>query len=132
MKGEKFGLISDLAGTSQYFPIILDLLKPRTENSFYVSVTCKKKADYHARIWEILNKYPFKDMILAKNPWRNYNYVNPHARNDKNVMDLASLMISRKQFILPLDSVYAIEKFQNAIDKLQGNQAKGKVVIGIN
>ncbi|OXT10053.1 hypothetical protein B9K03_11780, partial [Rothia sp. Olga] len=48
MKAEKFDMIFDSVGTSQYYPIIHDIMKPRKENSYFVSVAGNKKADYNA------------------------------------------------------------------------------------
>ncbi|CAL9730216.1 hypothetical protein MOUN0_J00276 [Monosporozyma unispora] len=132
MEGEKFDMIFDSVGTSQYYPVIHSLMKPRKEDSYYVAVVGKGKQNYHGGLLDMISNYPVKHIVLSHNPWRTYNYIHTRAKAESNFMELAALMISRKQFIPPLDSVFELKDFEKAIEKSQSNRAKGKIVIRIN
>lgn len=132
MKAEKFDMIFDSVGTSQYYPIIHDIMKPRKENSYFVSVAGNKKADYNAGLKGALQEFPFKNIILPCNPLRSYNYVPPMNQPTSNYATFLEDMVLKKQIIPSLDSACNIEDFQKAIDKLQSNKTKGKVIIRIN
>lgn len=130
-KGEKFDLIFDSVGTSQYFPIIDEILKPRNENSIYTTIAGNDKLKYEGGLLDYARRLPFSYYLNSFNPWRKFNYVLTMLGPKSEYMELASLMIHKKQFIPPLDSVYKLDDFQKALDKLNSNKAKGKVIIRI-
>lgn len=130
--GEKFDLIFDSVGTSQFFPIIDTILKPKSENSYYLTIAGKGKLKYNGGLLDYMCKIPILDYIKSFNPWRTFNYGMIMLEPKANYMELASEMISKKEFVPPLDSLYNLENFQKALDKLNSNKARGKIVLRIN
>ncbi|CAL9729658.1 hypothetical protein MOUN0_H04192 [Monosporozyma unispora] len=130
--GQKFDLIFDSVGTSEFFPIIDTILKPRAEGSLYTTVAGSNKLKYTGGLKEYVSVLPLWNYAASWNPRRHYNYTYTMVWPKPAIMELASLMVSKKQFIPPLDSVYPFEEFQTAMDKLNTNQAKGKIILEIN
>ncbi|KAK5962761.1 Yim1p PWA37_005208 [Arxiozyma heterogenica] len=130
--GGKFDLIFDSVGTSQFFPIIETILKPKSENSYYLTIVGKEKLKYNSSLLDYMCKIPVFDYIKSFNPWRKFNYDVIMLEPKANYMELASKMISKKEFLPPLDSLYNFEDFQEALDKLNSNKARGKIILRIN
>ena len=129
--GEKFDLIFDSVGASQFFPIIETILKPRSENSYYLTIVGKGKAKYNAGLLDAVRNVPLLNYIKSFNPWRKFNYDFIMLKTKPDFMELATEMASKKEFIPPLDSLYNLEDFQKALDRLNSNKARGKVVLRI-
>ncbi|CCD26481.1 uncharacterized protein NDAI_0H03080 [Naumovozyma dairenensis CBS 421] len=128
--GKKFDLIFDSVGTSEFYPVMGEFLKPRSENSYYVTVVGPKKPErFTAR--EMMSLYSFSAPVRTFNPWRSFNYKGIFDFPSKIYMDLAARMLTLGRFTPKVDSVYKFEEFQEAIDKLLSGNVKGKVVIQI-
>ncbi|CCD23775.1 uncharacterized protein NDAI_0C01140 [Naumovozyma dairenensis CBS 421] len=128
--GKKFDLIFDSAGTSEFYPVMDEFLKPRVENSYYVTaVGPRTPVEYTPK--EILSLYSLSAPIRTYNPWRKFNYKGIFGTPNKSYMDLAARMISLGRYVPKIDSVYQFEKFEEAFDKLRSGKAKGKIVIQI-
>ncbi|CAL9732540.1 hypothetical protein MOUN0_O00210 [Monosporozyma unispora] len=132
LQGEKFDLIFDSVGTSQFFPTINKLLKPIDEGSYYVTVAGKSKINYKAGLLGGIAYFPLKNKLQSYSPWRTFNYAYLWAKPESNFMELAAVMFENKQFTPSLDSRYSLEDFQQAIDKLASNKAKGKIIVTFN
>lgn len=130
--GEKFDLVFDSVGTSQFFPIIETILKPRSENSYYLTIAGKEKLKYNTGLLDYMCKIPVLNYIKSFNPWRKFNYDFIMLEPKVDYMELASEMISKKEFVPPLDALYDFENFQQALDKLNSNKARGKIILRIN
>lgn len=128
-KGEKFDLIFDSVGTSQFFPIIEDLLKPRSENSYYITIAGNGKLDYKAGILSSIKTVPFGNILSSYNPRRLFNYSFLFAKSEVNFMDLASRMAEKGQFSPVIDSVYEFKDYEKAIERALSNKAKGKIIV---
>ncbi|CAL9734635.1 hypothetical protein MOSE0_F03730 [Monosporozyma servazzii] len=129
--GDKFDLIFDSVGTSQFFPVIDQILKPRSENSIYTTIAGNGKLKYEAGLVDAVRKFPLLNRLGNLNPWRKFNYVFTLLEPRSDYMELASSMIQKKQFFPPLDSTYKLEEFQEALARLNSNKAKGKVIVRI-
>ncbi|CCD26483.1 uncharacterized protein NDAI_0H03100 [Naumovozyma dairenensis CBS 421] len=127
--GKKFDLICDSVGTSEFFPVIQEFLKPRNENSYYVTVSGNEKYDYKNPT--LGNFVTISGPVRRFNPWRTFNYKGIIVSPNQAYMDLGNRMITLGRFAPRIDSVYKFEEFQEAIDRLRSNRAKGKVVITI-
>lgn len=130
MGNEKFDLIFDSVGNSEFFECINDVLKDKCQNSHYVSITGDKKLNYsNPRIRDSL---PGWESIRRIGPFRKYNYKLLLLKPEATFAKIGSEMIAQKQFVPAVDSVYAFEDYSKAFERLKSNKAKGKVVIQIS
>ncbi|SCU82045.1 LAMI_0B08724g1_1 [Lachancea mirantina] len=129
LDGEKFDLIFDCVGNKDFFPCINDVLKPRCQNSYYVTIIGDKKVNYNAP--SLSNYLPSWEMLRRYGPFRKYNYANFFTQNSKKALELGNELISHKEFVPQIDSVWDFDDYQQAFDRLTSNRAKGKVVIRV-
>lgn len=130
-EGEKFDLIFDSVGNSDFFHDIGTYLKPRSTNSQYITIAGDAKFNYKDPFSNILAVLPFAALFRTYNPFRKFNYSNIFVKSEANFMELAAKMIRNGEFVPMLDSRYALMEFESAIERLESNRAKGKVVVRI-
>lgn len=129
LRNEKFDLIFDSVGNNDFFPVMDKFLKPKSENSYYISISGDYKNNF--------NKHPFnissaRSLFRAANPFRGYNYALETLPCKREYMDLGAKLIADGKYAPKIDSVYNFDDYQKAMDRLKSNKAKGKVVIKIN
>ncbi|CAR30685.1 Protein YIM1-1 [Lachancea thermotolerans] len=130
LNNEKFDLIFDSVGNSDFFGCINDVLKDKGQNSQFVSLTGDKKMNYSSpRIWDSL---PGLESLKRYGPFRKYNYNLFMLRSDSAFMKLGYEMISEKQYMPAIDSVYSFDDYAKAFERVKSNRSKGKVVIKIH
>ncbi|CUS20881.1 LAQU0S02e00496g1_1 [Lachancea quebecensis] len=130
LNNEKFDLIFDSVGNSDFFGCINDVLKHKSHNSQYVSVAGDKKLNYsNPRMWDSL---PGLESLKRYGPFRKYNYNLFLLQSDSAYMKLGHKMISEKQYMPAIDSVYNFDDYAEAFKRINSNRSKGKVVIQIN
>ncbi|CCK68191.1 Yim1p KNAG_0A05250 [Huiozyma naganishii CBS 8797] len=127
----KFDLIFDSVGTSEYYPVIQELLKPIGEHSYYNTIAGDGKLKYQRSEQHYKDIIPYKDAIRIFNPWRKFNFSHSFCANESGAMELASIMIQKGQFTPVIDSAFSFKDFQKAIDRLKTNKAKGKVLVRV-
>ncbi|CEP64323.1 Yim1p LALA0_S11e01508g [Lachancea lanzarotensis] len=126
---QKFDLIFDSVGSSEFFPQISEILKDKSENSYYSSIVGDSKLNYgHVSLTSLL---PNWETLRRWGPFRKYNYKYVLLRKDPQAMALAAQMIAEKKYKPPIDSVYKFDDFADAFERLYSNRAKGKVVIEV-
>ncbi|CCC69686.1 hypothetical protein NCAS_0D01050 [Naumovozyma castellii] len=125
----KFDLILDCVGTQEFFPVIDELLKPRSENSYYLTTAGDHKFDYKDP--KPLEMIPLKLPLRLFNPWRRFNYgfISVEQMPGPEFVELGARMVTQDKYHPKIDSVYKFDQFQEALDRLKSNKAKGKVVI---
>ncbi|CCC69688.1 hypothetical protein NCAS_0D01070 [Naumovozyma castellii] len=126
----KFDLIFDSVGTSEFYPIMDRFLKPRSENSYYITLAGDEKMKYGKPTFSSVFQY--KIPLRTYNPWRKFNFAFFLTEPRSDFMELGSRMIEKGTYVPPIDSIYKFDQFQEAIDRLKSNKAKGKVVVTIN
>lgn len=115
--GGRFVLIFDSVGTFRFFPIIETVIKPTSENSYYLTFAGKYKLKYKPGQLKSINRVPLLVNTKPFNPWRSfiYDFITLLSRPD--YLELATDMASKKEFIPSLDSLFNFENFQNALDR---------------
>ncbi|GAV51780.1 hypothetical protein ZYGR_0AF02510 [Zygosaccharomyces rouxii] len=129
LKNEKFDLIFDSVGNKDFFPVIDKFLKPKSENSYYISVAGDTKLSFYSHPF---NMTSVRCALRAVNPFKSYNYSLEALPCKPEYMDLGVKLIAEGKFVPKIDSVYDFADYQKAMDRLKSNRAKGKVVIRIN
>ncbi|CCD26482.1 uncharacterized protein NDAI_0H03090 [Naumovozyma dairenensis CBS 421] len=127
--GKKFDLIFDSVGNSEFFPVIHEFLKPKCDNSYYLTVVGDVKVTYEAP--SLIRMASLSAPLRMYNPWSSFNYKAFFVPPRKDWMDFAARMITLDRFTPQIDSVFKFEEFQDALKRLRSNKAKGKVVISI-
>lgn len=130
--GEKFDLIFDSVGNSDFFNDIETYLKPKSTNSQYITIAGDAKLNFKnpmSNIWAML--LPFAMLYRTYNPFRKFNYHSILVKPEAEFMELAAKMIKNGEFKPQLDSRYDLSDFEPAIERLESNKAKGKVVVRI-
>ena len=130
LNGEKFDLIFDSVGNSDFKPVIDEILKPMSANSQYVTIAGDAKMSYsHPSFAAFI---PSRYRVMNLTPWKRFNYVPLMLDPSSDWMELGAKMLREGQFKPLIDSTYSFNDFQSAIDKLMSNRCKGKVVIKID
>ncbi|EJS44252.1 yim1p [Saccharomyces arboricola H-6] len=127
LKNKKFDMIFDSVGNHDFFPVIHQFLKPKEENSFYVTIVGYNKINYKNVSWRQF--LSLGNILTAINPFKKYNWRLCQLSSSNNYIKIGNQMIKDGTYKPPIDSVYEFEKFQDAIDRLMSNRAKGKVVV---
>lgn len=130
LNNEKFDMIFDAVGNNQFFPVINDFLKPKSQGSYFVTVVGDNKGDYENPSF-LKAISPFT-IFRAVNPFRCYNYGFGHVTPIDRYMIRANKMITDGRYEPVIDHIYTMDQYKEAIDRLKSNRAKGKVVIRIN
>lgn len=129
LNNEKFDLIFDSVGGNYFFPVMDKFLKPKSENGWYLTIAGDYKIKYaQPSFLSALSPWP---IIRRFNPFKSYNYCSYLLESQSEYMELGAKMIGEGTYEPLIDSVYALEDFQKAIDKQKSNTAKGKVVIKV-
>ncbi|GMM37970.1 Yim1 protein [Saccharomycopsis crataegensis] len=130
--GEKFDMIIDTIGNSDFFADIGSFLK-LNQNKSYVTIVGDSVSVYNNTFWQhaklIWGSIYRKITNKLFNPGYHYAYVmmNP---TDENLVSGVKYLSEGKIHGL-IDSAYSIEKFEDAINKLASHNAKGKVIIDL-
>lgn len=124
----KFDLIIDCVGSSDIFPVISDVLKPKAENSGYVTIVGDKVADYSRSALTFFSWALIKRLIFGT-PY-NYKFSSiAHGGWYEGIVGL----FEAGTLTLGLDSVFeGLENYQKAIDKIIDHKAHGKIVLKIS
>lgn len=131
--GEKFDFVIDCVGGTEYLDRINEILKTG-QNKSYVTIVGTKFPDYNLAFFGAL-------LPILAGVWKGFlhsimNYGYRFKMMFANVTDeteeeCAKLAVEGK--IKPyIDSVYLLEDYQKAIDKMVTHKAKGKVLIKAN
>lgn len=126
LDGEKFDMIYDCAGDPQLLPHIHDYLKPKSENSYYVTVCGDNQFD-------LINPTPFRDMFnylkRCFSPLRSFNYHHLFIYCDQKCAKALHEMVAKGLYKPRIDSVLPLDQYETAIDKVKHHSLKGKIVI---
>jgi len=122
--GEKFDLIVDCVGNKDLFPVIDDILKPKTEKAGYVTIVGDQVADYNSSAFSFFSTGMFTKMIPFL---RNYNYAIIGPAED--YYPLAKKLFEEGKLKTTIDSTYPLTQFKEAYEKLATHKARGKILI---
>lgn len=127
LNNEKFDLIFDSVGNSDFYPLHDTFLKPKNEGSLYATIVGDSKFNYlNPSLWDILPNF---HIFKRYGPFKCYNYSNFLLHPLSEYMELGVEMIEKGEYKPAIDSVYDFKDFQQALDRIRSNKAKGKVVI---
>ncbi|EDO18475.1 hypothetical protein Kpol_1032p71 [Vanderwaltozyma polyspora DSM 70294] len=129
LHGEKFDLIADCCGSNEFFPFINEIMKSKTKNGHYLTIVGDNKFNY--RKIELLKAINICGLIRRFNPFKNYNYSFTMVPSASDYMELGAKMIQKGTYKPQIDSVYDFEQYQDAVERLLSNRAKGKIVIKV-
>ncbi len=125
--GEKFDLIIDCVGNNDIFPVINDVLKPKTEKAGYVTIVGDQIADYNSSIFSFLkvaNLGFFSKMVPY---FRSYNYGMVATAED--FYPLAKKLFEENKLKVVIDSTFTWTNYEKAYEKLSAHKARGKIVL---
>lgn len=129
LNSEKFDLIFDSVGGYDFFPVMDKFLKPKSENSYYLSVAGDSKIKYsEPSVRAAFSPWP---LLRIFNPFKSYNYSIFLVESQHEYMELGAKMIKEGTYEPIIDSVYPLEDFKQAMDKQTSNTAKGKIILKI-
>lgn len=129
LKGEKFDLIFDSVGNSDFLSRLDTFLKPMSENSYYMSIVGDSKCNYQSP--SILSFLSGCKSIFRYGPFKRYNYAFVLLKPQSEYMKLGSEMIIEKQYKPIIDSVYSFDDYSKALERIKSNKSKGKVVVQV-
>lgn len=124
--GAKFDLIIDCVGSNDLFPVIDEILKPKSEKAGYVTIVGDQIADYNKSMFSFFTSGTFAKFIPAL---RNYNYGFVSTADD--FYPLAKKLFEEGKLQTTIDSSYPLQDYQKAFDRLATHKARGKTVIEI-
>ncbi|KAH3901223.1 Yim1p SCDLUD_002709 [Saccharomycodes ludwigii] len=118
----KYDVIYDCCGNSYFSQCMDKVLKPKDTGSYYVTIVGDQKMNY---------KNPKINFVsnLRKLVYCTYNYHVLKLEGSKDFIDVGLDMLSKGELNLPIDSLCEPEEFEKAIDRLESNNAKGKIVV---
>lgn len=127
LQGDKFDLIFDSVGNSEFFPVMDTVLKSRCSNSQYITIVGDAVMDFTDNsIWGHMT---FKPVLRKYNPLRKFNYDLTILENMYEFMDLGARMIEDGTYVPEIDSVFKFADFDQAKEKLDSHKARGKIVL---
>lgn len=129
LNNEKFDLIFDSVGNSDFFPVIDKFLKPKSENSYYLTIMGDTKPVYKTP--SILSLISLGAVTRTLNPFRSFNYSLIVLKPNEDCMKLGAKLVAEGKYSPVIDTVYTFDEYQDAIEKLRSNRAKGKLVIKV-
>lgn len=124
----QFDLILDCVGSSDVFPVIHKVLKPKSENSGYASIAGDHVADYSATALGFFSLSQIKRLIY--NP--SYNYK-PSSIGSGTWYSYARELFEAGTLDIGIDTVVeGLDNYAVAIEKLIDHKAQGKIVVKIS
>ncbi|CCH45117.1 L-threonine 3-dehydrogenase [Wickerhamomyces ciferrii] len=126
-QGEKFDLIIDCVGSSDIFPVVNDVLKPKTTESGFVTIVGDKIADYNQSMFKFFSWSLISKLIPY---FRTYNYGFVTTCSD--FYPLATKLFDEGKLKTYIDSEFELEDYTVAFKKLATHKARGKVLIKPN
>lgn len=130
LKNEKFDLIFDSVGNNDFFPVMDKFLKPKSENSYYITIAGDEKISFTKP--NPLNLKSASAIFRSVNPLKSYNYAFELLPCKQEYMDLGAKLVTEGKYSPIIDSVYDFNDYEKAMDRLKSNRAKGKVIIKVN
>ncbi|BAP71190.1 uncharacterized protein YMR152W [Kluyveromyces marxianus] len=127
LNGEKFDLIYDCTGYQGLIPEINEYLKPKSENSQYITICGKAKHDFNT-------KTPIRtaigNMLAGFGALRySFNYHMLMLKTDRKIPVAFHELVKKGNYKPPIDSVLSLEEFKVAETKMRKYGAKGKIII---
>ena len=130
LDNEKFDVIFDSCGSSDFLPVMDEFLKKWDTGAYYSTVVGDVSNNYNdVNPVALLKRRLLVEPFRRFKPWRSYNYYFNMCTEDPEVMALANKMIESGEYIPQIDSVFTFENFKDAFAKLETGKAKGKVII---
>lgn len=124
----QFDLILDCVGSRDIFPVINNVLKPKSENSGYVTIVGDRVATYHNSMLSMLSWGFFKRLLVKPS----YNYKLISEIQPGGWYEYAVGLFEAGTIKVPVDTVYeGIENYTQVVNKLIDHRAQGKVVLKI-
>ena len=132
LDGKKFDVILDSCGSKDFLPVMNEFLTPRKTNSYYSTVVGDNFFSYtNTSTIQLLKERLIIEPYRRFNPFRSYNYYFNVSTPTRKNLELANTLISAGKFQPQIDSVYAFEDFQDAIDRMNTELVKGKIIIQV-
>ncbi|CAB4254486.1 similar to Saccharomyces cerevisiae YMR152W YIM1 Protein of unknown function [Maudiozyma barnettii] len=128
--GEKFDLIFDAVGSSEFFPVMDTVLKPKSTNSQYITIAGDAVMDFTNK--SMLGNFQLGPIKRKLNPFKKFNYDFTMLDNLFTYMELGATMIADGTYSPEIDSVYKFDDFKIAFDRVDTHLAKGKVVLDMS
>lgn len=126
--GEKFDLIVDCVGNKALFPVINQVLKPKTEKAGYVTIVGDQVADYNSSILSFFSSgLGIASKMLPY--FRKYNYGMVVTADD--FYPLAKKLFEEGKLKTVIDSTYPWTEYEKAYEKLATHKARGKIILNI-
>lgn len=129
LNNEKFDLIFDSVGNRDFFPVMDKFLKPKSENSHYVTIVGDGKILYKSP--SMLQAMSLGMVTRTFNPFRTFNYSLLLLKPNEECMKLGAKLVAEGRYSPVIDTVYPFDEYRDAIEKLRSNRAKGKLVIKV-
>lgn len=136
-QGEKFDLILDCVGGNEFIGNISQYLKINKTNykaSGYLTIVGDKIFDYNGYILDTLRVVG--NSIVRRVLHRIFNYGFTYElillKFDLDNLNLGVKLLDEKKIVPLYDSIYPIENFKEAVEKLSTHHAKGKIVIELD
>lgn len=129
LRNEKFDLIYDSVGNSDFFPVIDKFLKPKSENSYYITIVGDQKANYRAPGYVSLSGA--RMLLRLINPIREFNYSLELLPCKQDYMKVGAQLIAEGKYSPLIDSVYDFDDYEKAIERLKTNKSRGKIVVKV-
>lgn len=136
----QFDYIYDCLGTSELWPEISTILKPKSTNSEYVSIVGDQNYDIAST--HVIGMIPhtfkwlyreFSSMLGLLSV--NYRYLRVLTAKKSQLQDIIKAgknLIEIEHLDIYIDSIYDFNDFDQAIDKLKTQNGSGKVIVKIN
>lgn len=129
----KFDAILDCCGNNDLFDNMTTILRDRKEHGSYVTIAGDKKLNYNGiGVGHFFNNIPaIVRGIRSTLGYLPYYYDIFGLDSTKSWPDLLTKYFEEKHIQVFIDSIHSFEDYEEAVARLQSNQATGKVVITI-
>lgn len=127
-QGEKLDIIVDCVGNSEFFNTIDQYLKPKSENSGYVTIAGDEVYDYTKPLNPFKMGGVFKKFICPKS----FNYAYSVIEQGTWYDILAKYFEEGKLKVNINKVVKGLENFQETIDTIIDHKSQGKIVLEID
>lgn len=121
---EKYDLVLDTVGNKELFPIMNQVLKPKEEDSGYVTIVGDQVADYNGSALGFFS-FGMISKVFRSQPF-NYNFSGITAGA---WYDLAAEMFEQGKLMPLIDSVHTLSSWKSGYDRIKDHKAEGKVVL---